>query len=107
MVRTKCTPKRLLKWNLVSSQLSVISCQPSVVRSVVSHQLSFKASLAEKSYLSNGSATPMRGKSLTCREAPKKTIAVYDRSFRVGDPIKSERPLSASRRLAAHRSGRA
>jgi len=39
-----------------------------------------------------GSATPMRGKSTTCRNALNRNVAVYDRKIRVGDPKEEEGP---------------
>jgi len=51
-----------------------------------------------------GFATPMRGKSPTCRTALPGSGGLWPR---VGDPKKKQASLPASRRLAAHRSGRA
>ena len=54
----------------------------------------------------NGFATPMRGKSMTFREDFSENLAVYDRKSRVGD-LEKDRAITASHRLAAHRSGKA
>ena len=44
---------------------------------------------SKRGYKPNGSATPMRGKSMTCPTASfKKSPAVSDREFGVEDPIR-------------------
>jgi len=61
--------------------------------------------ILNESYLCSGSATPMRGKSLTCRHDQPETLRSVTANW-VEDPKKRD-SLPASQRLAAHRRGRA
>jgi len=62
--------------------------------------------MALRRVVPDGSATPMRGKSATCRKVPIKNLSVYDQEDVVGDQDE-KKTLPASLRLAAHRRGRA
>ena len=79
--------------------------------------------LIERVFVDDGFATPMRGKSLTCRKRLlsiavamtavfsistfKALIPPLRKPNRVGDPENSRGRFPASHRLAAHRRGRA
>jgi hypothetical protein len=57
-------------------------------------------------YLSDGSATPMRGKSATCRHSPLLSFWVSDPFLCGHRPPQIRESLSASHRLAANRRAR-
>ena len=64
-------------------------------------------SRASERRLRYGSATPMRGKSQTCRRALFKILRSMTAKEGSETRRKNEGPVTASQRLAAHRSGRA